>query len=255
MNKASIYLSENNLAGEIILTKNPDNNITVAHSNVSNLIAKRTNEVIKFTSYKEIIEKIQSIIFSMCFTSRYLGMDMYDNKLYNTYDKDFKNVYIYGIQIIYDLPAGIIYYHNSNELLFQCTNIEFMIREFIIPFNFTNISTKQIYLVKRSNGDTQDTCLLKNGGIFLKEDILRITNNFSSNKDEKINPSILNDFQKVVYLDTFLELNELKLEINLPYFSESVINTEIPIIQDLLHHYNEKLTDFSSKLDKYIIKN
>ena len=251
MNKASIYLSQNNLLGEIILEKKSNNKIMVAHSNIANIIAKRPNNVIIFTSFKEIIEKIQSIIFNLSFTSRYLGLDMYDNKIYNTYDKDFKNVYIYGIQNVYDLPAGIVFYHNSNELLFQCTNIEFLITEFIIPFKFTNISTKKTYLVKRSSGDIQDTCILKNGGIFLKDDILKITNNFSSSKDEKLNPDVLNNFQKVVFLEQFLELNDLKLEINLPYFSKSVINNEIPIIQDLLHHYNERLKEFSNKIDKY----
>ena len=255
MNKSSIFLSQNNLAGKIILEKKPNNEIMVGHSNISNIIADRTYEVINFTSYNEIIEKIQNIIFSMCFTSRYVGMDMYDNKIYNNYDKDFKQIYIYGIQNIYDVPAGVIFYNKSNELLFQCTNIEFMMSEFIIPFNFTNISTKKTYSVKRSSGDIQDTCLLKNGGIFLKDKKLRIINNFSSNKDEKLNPNILNDFQKTVYLDCFLELNDLKLEINLPYFSEKIINKEIPIMRGLLYHYNTKLKDFSCKLDKYIIKN
>ena len=62
---------------------------------------------------------------------------------------------------------------------------------------------------------------------------------------------VLNNFQKVVFLEQFLELNDLKLEINLPYFSKSVINNEIPIIQDLLYHYNEQLNEFSTKIDKY----
>ena len=181
-------------------------------------------------------------------------MDMYDNKKYNEYDPEFKTIYIYGIQNIYDVPAGIVYYHNSNELLFQCTNIEFMISEWIIPFKFTNIKVKQIYLVKRANGDIQDTCIFTNGGIFLKDEILRITNNFSSNKDEKLNPAILNDFQKAVHLDEFLELNNLELEINLPYFNEKIISSEIPIIQDLLRYYNTKLKEFSSNIEKYIIK-
>jgi len=254
MNKSSIYLSQNNLAGKINLEKKPNNKIIVAHSNISNIITKSPNDVINFYSYEEIIEKIQSIISSMCFTSRYVGMDMYDNKIYNNYDTDFKQIYIYGIQNVYDVPAGDVFYHTSNELLFQCTNIEFMITQFIIPFKFTNISTKKIYLVKRSSGDIQDTCLLENGGIFLKDDILRITNNFSSSKYDKLNPGVLNDFQKAVFLDNFLKLNELKLEINLPYFSKNVINNESPIIQDLLFHYNEKLKDLSKKLDKYIIK-
>jgi hypothetical protein len=254
MNKSSIFLSQNNLVGEIILEKKPNNKIMVGHSNISNIIAQRPNEVIMFSSYEEIIEKIQSIIFSMCFTSRYVGMDMYDNKKYNEYDTDFNTIYIYGIQNIYDVPAGIVYYHKSNELLFQCTNIEFMISNWIIPFKFTNIKVKQIYLVKRANGEIQDTCIFTNGGIFLKDGIVRLINNFSSNKNDKLNPAILNDFQKAVYLDKFLELNDLKLEINLPFFSENDINKEIPIIQDLLNYYNTKLNEFSSKLDKYIIK-
>ena len=254
MNKSSIFLSQDNLAGEIIIEKTPTDEIIVKQSNISKIIAQRSNDVINFNSYEEILQQIKSVIFSMCFTSRFVGMDMYDNKKYNEYDPDFNTIYIYGIQNIYDVPAGIVYYHKSNELLFQCTNIEFMISEFIIPFKFTNIPSNKIYLVKRSNGDIQDTCLLKNGGIFLRDDILRITNNFSSSKDEKLNPGILNDFQKAVYLDEFLKLNDLIFKVNLPYFSEKVINKEIPIIQDLLHYYNTKLKDFSSKLEKYIIK-
>ena len=255
MNKSFIFLSQNNLVGEIILEKKHNNKIMVGRSNISNIITQRNTDVINFTSYEQIIEKIQNIIFSMCFTSRYIGMDMYDNKKYNEYEKDFKNIYIYGIQNLYDIPAGIVFYHESNELLFQCTNIEFMISEFIIPFKFTNIPSNKIYLVKRSNGYIQDTCLLKNGGIFLKDDILRITNNFSSNKDEKLNPGILNNFQKAVYLDEFLKLNNLIFKLNVPYFSETVINGELPIIQDLLNYYNTKLKEFSNKLNKYIIKN
>ena len=255
MKKSSIFLSQNNLAGEIVLEKNSDNEIMIGHSNISRIMSKRPNDVIIFSDYKEIVDKIKNIIYSMCFTSRFVGMDMYDNKIYNSYHKDFKHKYIYGIQNLYDLPGGIVFYHSSNELLFECTNIEFMISHFIIPFCFTNISNKRIYLVKRSDGNIQDTCILKNGGIFLKDDILRITNNFSSSKDEKLNPDILNDFQKAVQLDKFLKLNNLNLEVKLPYFSDKKINNEIPMIQDLLCYYNEKLKDFSSKLDKYIIKN
>ena len=255
MNKSSIFLSQDNLAGEIIIEKTPTDEIIVKQSNISKIIAQRSNDVINFNSYEEILQQIKSVIFSMCFTSRFVGMDMYDNKKYNEYDPDFNTIYIYGIQNIYDVPAGIVYYHKSNELLFQCTNIEFMISEWIIPFKFTNIKIKQIYLVKRANGDIQDTCILTNGGIFLKDEILRITNNFSSNKDEKLNPAILNDFQKAVHLDEFLELNNLELEINLPYFNETIIRSEIPIVQDLLRYYNTKLKEFSSNIEKYIIKN
>ena len=45
MNKSSIYLSQNNLAGEIILEKKSNNEIMVGHSNISNIIANRPNEL------------------------------------------------------------------------------------------------------------------------------------------------------------------------------------------------------------------
>lgn len=247
MNKSSIFISCDNLAGEIILEKNPTDEIIVKQSNISKIIAKRSNDVINFNSYEEIIHQIKSVIFSMCFTSRFMGMDMYDNKIYNEYHLDFKTIYIYGIQNIYDVPAGIVYYHKSNELLFQCTNIEFMITNKIVSFNYTNIKNK-IYLVKRSDGSLQDTCIIPNGGLYLKNDSLRINHNFSSEPSEKLNPGVLNDYQKSVHVTEFCEINDIKIDVKLPYFNESVIDSQEPYMKEVLIYYNTKLSRFSKFL-------
>ena len=68
MNKSSIFLSQDNLAGEIIIEKTPTDEIIVKQSNISKLIAQRSNDVIHFNSYEEIIQQIKSVIFSMCFS-------------------------------------------------------------------------------------------------------------------------------------------------------------------------------------------
>ena len=186
----------------------------------------------------------------MCFTSRYMGMDMYTNKKYDEKSKDFLNKYIYGIGTIYSVPAGIVMFHKSSELLFQCTNIEFMLTEKIIPFKYTNIE-QQIYLVKRSNGDIQNACIINNGGVFFKKDTLYISNNFSSDKHEILHPKALNEYQKALPLKDFLELNNFKLEITLPYFDNSTINSQSNILQEVLNYYNDKLKDFQSKIKLY----
>lgn len=256
MNKGSIIVSNDNIAGEIIIEKQPGNDIIVNESNITRVIRNNKPTIIEFNNYNEIVNKIKQIIGSMCFSSRYSGMDMYDHKYYDNYDPNIINNYIYGIESLYNIPNGSVLYHKSNNILFECTNIEFMMLENVISFKYTNINIKNIYLVERSNGDIQNACLLNNGGVFFKNGILKIQNTFSSNKDEEINYSVLNDLQKTVNLEEFLKLNNIKLEITLPYFTDEIIDSfkEDTIIQELLRYYNNKMMDYSNKIEKYIIK-
>ena len=246
----SFYVSKDNICGKVIVEKNENNDIIVNESLISKIISGRPVIEEKFNSSKEIIDKIKDILIGMCFTSRYMGMDMYTNKLYEDNSKEFYNKYIYGIHNIYNVPAGIVMFHKSSELLFQCTNIEFMVSQNIIPFKYTNIKQK-IYLVKRTNGDIQNACILYNGGLFFKKDTLYISNNFASNKHEILHPKAFNEYEKSLPLHDFLDLNNLKLEITLPYFDNSIINSQSNILKGVLNYYNDKLKEFQSKMKLY----
>jgi hypothetical protein len=246
---ASLIVCTDNLAGQIKLEKHGAK-VIVGESNISKVIANRDNDVIMFSSSDEVLDKLTEVLMCVGFTSRYIGKDMYDNKIYDYRDEAFKQAYIYGIQDKYDVPAGIVMYHVSNELLFQCTNIEFMITNKIISFKYTNIKNK-IYLVKRSDGSLQDTCIIPNGGLYLKNDSLRINHNFSSEPREKLNPGVLNDYQKAVHVTEFCDINNIKIEVKLPYFNESVIESQETHMKEVLIYYNTKLSKFS----KFISEN
>ena len=245
---ASLILETEHLLGQIKIEKQ-DDKIIVGESNISKVIANRDNDIITFSSSEEVINKIKEVLICVGFTSRYIGKDMYDNKLYDYRDNNFKEKYVYGIQDKYDVPAGIIMYHISNELLFQCTNIEFMIKHKIISFKYTNIKNK-IYLVKRSNGRLQDTCIIPNGGLYLKNDSLRINHNFSSEPKEKLNPGVLNDYQKSVHVTEFCDVNDIKIDIKLPYFRYTIIESQEIHMKEVLTYYNTKLSYFSKFLNE-----
>jgi len=243
---SSLIVSTDNLVGQIKLEKNGDK-VIVGESNISKVIANRDNDIIIFNSRETVLDKLKEVLICVGFTSRYIGKDMYDNILYDYRDEAFKEEYIYGIQDKYDVPAGVVMYHSSNDLLFQCTNIEFMITNKIVSFNYTNIKNK-IYLVKRSDGSLQDTCIIPNGGLYLKNDSLRINHNFSSEPSEKLNPGVLNDYQKSVHVTEFCEINDIKIDVKLPYFNESVIESQEPYMKEVLIYYNTKLSRFSKFL-------
>jgi hypothetical protein len=247
---SALIVEDNNLLGKIILKKH-GNDIIVGESNISKIIANRVDDIITFSNSQDILNKIKGVIICLGFSSRYVGKDMYDNKVYNFNDKEFNETYVYGIQDKYDIPAGIVMYHKSNKLLFECTNIEFMIQEHIISFKYTNINNN-IYLVNRADGSIQDTCIIPNGGVYIKNDSLRINNNFSSDSNESLNPGVLNDLQKSVKLSEFLDVNKIKLEVKLPYFTKSIIESQDEHIKEVLCYYNSKLDEFSKFItDKY----
>tara|TARA_B110000285_G_C15042651_1_gene572627 strand:+ start:604 stop:1356 length:753 start_codon:yes stop_codon:yes gene_type:complete len=250
MNKGSIVISQDHIAGEIILEKDHDNSIIIKESNISSIIRNNKPRLIEYTDYMEIVNKIKQIVGSMCFSSRYSGMDMYDNKYYDNYDPNFTSNYILGIESLYNKPNGDVFYHIYNTILFECTNIEFIMMENIISFKYTNIDINKIYLIKRSSGDIQNTCIINNGGIFFDKGVLKIQNEFASNKDD------INDLKKTIDLESFLELNNIKLEIHLPYFTENIIDNykDNILIQLLLLYYNDKLKHYSNKIKQYIKK-
>jgi hypothetical protein len=254
MTKASILINDNHLIGEIIVENDIDNNIHVSESTISKVISGRRNTLV-LDSCQKIISQIKSVLIGMCFTSRFMGTDMYDNCIYSDYDDEFKSEYLYGIQNRYNIPAGIILYHIKNKVLFDCTNIEFMINESVISFKFTDLDINKKYIVKRSNGDIQDCILIFNGGLFIKDERLKIINTFNTNKDDDLMSPYLGDLQKGIDLIDFLNLNNLIITINIPFFDTKIIEKCDSIMKEVLLYYNSKLDDFEEKLKKYTINN
>ena len=252
MSKASIIITDNYLAGEIIVEKDKNNNIHVGESNISKIISGRRNTIV-LDSCQTIIDQIKSVLIGMCFTSRFMGTDMYDNCIYSDYDVEFKSQYLYGIQNRYNIPAGIVFYHNKNRVLFDCTNIEFMINESIISFKFTDLDIKKKYTVKRSNGDIQDAILIFNGGLFIKDERIKIINTFNTNKDDVLMSPYLGDLQKGIDLIDFLTINNLNITITLPFFDDDDIQSSNNIVKEVLLYYNDKLVDFKQQIEKYVI--
>ena len=255
LRNTSIIVSSDHLCGEIKLQKK-DNKINVFKSSISKIITNNYDSPKIFNSLDEIIETIKSVIDSMCFSSRFIGFDMYTNKKYD--DNEILSRYIYGIGNLYSIPHGIVLYHESNELLFCCTNIEFMLSENIIPYKYTNLDISKIYKVERSNGDIQDTVLLQNGGLVLyeteNEKKIKLINIFSNNKEDKIDPIFSPELNKMVLLDKFLKLNNIeKFNINIPKLSKELKTEYESPYSELVEYYNNKLDEFTEKVKEYNI--
>lgn len=256
MNNISIIIANDKISGEIKLNKNK-NKVDVIESSISKLISNRNSIETNFLDFNEIVKSINVVISSMCFSSRLINVDMFTNKKYDD-DNAIISKYIYGIANIYSIPHGIVLYHESNELLFICTNIQFMINENIIPFQYTNIDKSKIYKVKRTDGTIQDTTLIQNGGLFFleKEKKIKIINSFCSNVQEQINPLYSGDLQKGVLLDNFMEINKLtNIKINIPYLSKEIKNEYSKPYSDLVDYYNKELDIFVEKIKEYNITN
>lgn len=254
MNNLSLLVSDNHLSGEIKLQKE-NGSINVIESNISKIISNKLNTEKHFNNYQEIINSINDVIASMCFTSRFIDLDMFTNK---KYDNNILSRYIYGIQNMYNIPGGIVLYHESNELLFCCTNIQFMLTNNIISFKYTDIDISKIYKVKRTDGSIQDTVLIQNGGLILDETQkkIKLINTFSSNKDEKLNPIFSGGLQKAVSLDNFMETNNLSsIKINIPYISNEIKKDYEKHYCDLIDYYNKELDKFNDKLKEYNVTN
>lgn len=254
MASSSIILSKNNVSSQIVIKKK-ENKVSVIESPTASLLLNKQQPIYtEFTSCEQMIHRINNVLGMMGFSSRRIGVDMYDNKFYGENDKGFLTRYIDGIQSLYEIPAGIVYYHSSNELLYHFTIIQFMIDNNIIPFKYTNLDIDKIYKVERRDGTIQDCTIPRNGGIILNKEnkTVRLVNYFSSEKETKVDPIHSGDLCKSVHLDKFMKINELEtLKINVPFVDKEEAETKSQ--EELIEHYNKELSLFLDKLRQYNI--
>ena len=254
---AHIQVTDENqhLSGGIKVVKdnNKDNNIVVAESAISQFITQRENLPLTFMSKDSIIDKIQSVYYSLGFSSRFIGMDMFDNRVYSETDPEFKNKYLDGINSVYEYPHGIIMYHSNNEIFYRFLIIEFMCNDCIIPLKFTNISDDNTYKVERSDKTIQSCVLGNNRGFTVTDEKCVIVNFFSKDPTDELNPDFLTDLQKGVDLKKFIKINNLDFKVNFPYFSKDECeNSKNPFINEAMLHYNKRLDELKTKYEKHM---
>ena len=238
--------SAKHLGGQI-LVKKTDGKVTVSESNISKILTGKVDTPVHHTTLDKLIESVEDVVAQMCFTSRYIGVDMFTKEKYSENSEELISRYMDGIRSIYEEPAGLVIYHESSEHLYTCSVIELMMQDKIIPYTYTNICEEKIYKVKRSNGDVQDSVLINNGAITTNSNNnkLYILNSFCNYEDYKagmeVHPGCSSALIKSVKLSEFQEINEFKTEIKLPYFSEKDICEATPLNKELFYYYNKKL--------------
>ena len=253
----SLTVSDNSkhLGGQILVQKT-DGKVTVSESNISKMLTGKVDIPVQCTSLVKLIESVEDVVSQMCFTSRYIGVDMFTKEKYPEDSEELISRYMDGIRAIYEEPAGLVIYHESSEHLYTCSVIELMIQDKIIPFTFTNISDEKVYKVKRSNGDIQDSVLINNGAITTNSNNneLYILNSFCNYEDYEagmeVHPGCSSALIKSVKLSEFQEINKFKTEIKLPYFSEKDICEATTLNKELFYYYNKKLNEIENKLKK-----
>jgi len=253
-----------NIVGEIKLNINDPNKLIMSQS--AKILLQYTENKNKLASVDNIIEKIQNVIACSVFSSKRMGTDEFTDIYYDS-DHDHDNdsdcevdgynylVYklINGSGSFVRYPGGNIIYHTSNQILFDCLNIEYMIDNKCIPLSLTDLDTNKIYNVTRSSGDTHLCKIFKNSSLRIssKKNELYIYLLF---RDDGIDPNdetTYSDFrEKEISLELFMKLNNItnitltKPELNFnnyKFLEDYFISNKL--IDEIILHYNTKLNE------------
>nr|QFG74527.1 MAG: hypothetical protein [Megaviridae environmental sample] len=204
----------------------------------------------------EYINKISSIIDMMAFSSKRINVDEFDEKKYQSMEIEEK--YVTGCANKYDPPRGLVIYNKNNKILFDCLNVQFMINNMIIPLIHTNLKTysysepkENFYKVERSKSNEVQNCILHhNESIVYHKDKFKINVHFNEDKNTTIE-SYYTDLQKYIYLEDFLELNNIK--------DFNFIIQKIPEMQDntlhssIVKYYNKLIDDYTIKIQSLLL--
>ena len=259
-----------NIAGEITQIKTTNENGEEQNdyitSNFAELTLQKPRNTIEidFTSVDSILNRITAVTHKTRFTSIFISKDEITGENYGEDCPELLIRRIPGGQIVYYPPAGVIYCHTDNLLLFRCVCINFMIIHQIIPFGLTSLQEKQIFKINRSGGFIQRAYLDYNSGLRVSNNTNKIILNVGFNTDQKQiineeNPFVdgiiddvksLLDYTKSVILDEFCQLNNIDL-IDINYQSLKFTPDEIdaqneicPALAIVLEKFNEKLKEY-----------
>ena len=244
-------MNNNNLVGGFIATKR-GNEIHTATSNITDNLLKLERERPEFNNLERILDQIYYVIMKTNFTSKFADMDEFSEIIYNENNENIVGKRIRGCDSIVRLPAGTVLFHNKNQILFDCLEIQYYIDHKIFPLSMTNLDNQILYDIHRSDGSIHKSIIDKQHSIRYspsKEDFI-IGQHFNTDKSD---PEIGSypDLIKHVYLNMFATNNNINtININIPYLNPSKYNLDEcdisnELLEELINHYN-------NEIDKYI---
>ena len=265
-----------NIAGQVTQIKTTNENGEEHNEYITSNLAEvslqkpRNTIEIDFTSEDSILQRITAVTHKTRFSSKFLNVDEITGETYDESCPELRLHEIPGSQLVYYPPAGMVYCHTDNLLLFRCVCINFMIIHQIIPFGLTSLHEKQIFKINRSGGFRQRAYLDYNSGLRVSNSINKIILNVGFNTDQKQiineqNPFVegvideaksLLEYNKGVILDAFCQLNNIDM-IDINYQSLKFTPDEIdaqatthPALAIVLENFNGKLREYFESFPK-----
>lgn len=287
INSEKVYsihsISNGNISAPIILEQNNDviqgtdtniepNNDKIIMSSIAEAVLDIKPKEYSFTDLSTILDRIDNVILKTIFSSKRVNVDEYSGIYYEDCDSDIetgeieshnkgiKCNRIIGCGTYINIPGGMVIYHHSNQMLFNYTNIEFMLRHFCIPLEFTNLETDLKYKIKRSNGSIQECIMYSSDSMKISKsrDKISIPLHFTYDPsliEKENNYSYEYDSTKMVMFDEFVELNNIhKFVINIPHYylrtyEDNSVSPEIA--SQLTEHYQTLIGDHLNKYQVY----
>ena len=270
---------EKSVSGEVLQVKNTNHNGEEETKYVSSTIAdfalnKPKKEIeIDYESEKSINDRIDYVAYKTRYSSKLVNTDEITGKEYDENCPELLLHEIPGSQMIYYPPAGVVYCHDSNLIVFKCVCIHFMIMHKIIPYQLTCLNKNQIYKLKRSTGFFQRGYLEYNSGIRISKTTNKLILNIGFNSDgnqiisenQPFEEGIIVDqipilsYSKHVVLDDFCSDNNIS-KVSIDYhkfkFSEEIIDSERqkrPALAKVMTTYNNKLEEYLLTFQDYEI--
>lgn len=239
----STEFDNKNLQGTIIIK----NNAPVFSSIAKGLLGIQENEDKqnkKIETLDKFIERIDEVLFGICFCSKRVG---YDEYVQDYFDEDeIYSMAIKGSGHLYAFPYGSVCFHNSNVFFYDISNLHYIIKHNFLPISLITFPNnfEENFNIKRSNGDVQKGNFVRNCSLKIsstKGGVYAFIEFFDKNYEEKM--------EKHTSFEELLELNNVNsFEIEIPRinfndykFPPKYKYLDESLIKKIIDHYNSKI--------------
>ena len=227
--------NSNHLIGGVNLQNN-----TCYVSNIAKYflnIGDKINE--KITTVEEFRTLLQNTLGSICFSSKRMGVDEFTNIIYS--DSEIISGIITGISNKYEYPYGIILYYPTNQIYFDCSVLEYIITNKMIPLEYSDINLEEEYIINRSDGTKNKAKLYNNSSIIL-----------SSKNKLRVRVKWGDYIKDILFTEFLFENNISRIVFTNPLINNKKYNSDLDkdIIDNIAIYYNTTIVEFLNNLFK-----